>query len=187
MRRLEGLFLNFSHFYIPKLSKGSLRRVLSRRAWALWTSPQWFSAGFVDMLPLEGGIFMNRVFFASFVLFAMLSALASAASENWQPAVVTSVTAAGDNTGFTITASGELPQPKACYDVRISKAPIVVWPPHYLVEQRATGKICTEVLAPYQTSQHFTVKPLPKSVDVYALDAARKPKHWVVPIVIETR
>jgi hypothetical protein len=109
----------------------------------------------------------------------------ASAQAKWEAAVVTGASATADNTGFTITANVELPQPKGCYDVQISQLHVYIPPPHYLVEQRHNGKICIDVPTPYLTKQHFAAKPLPKSVNVYALDANHKAKHWVLPIIIE--
>jgi hypothetical protein len=104
---------------------------------------------------------------------------------NWNPAVLSTVSALGDSKGFTIIANVQLPQPKACYDVRISKELITIPPYRYVVSQRHNGKICKDVVTPYLAKQHFDVKPWPRSVDVYALDLQNKPKHWVLPVIIE--
>lgn len=113
--------------------------------------------------------------------------VAASASATWESAVVTGVDATADNTGFTIAADVTLPQPKGCYDVQIIRLNVFIPPPHYLVQQRHNSKMCIDVPTPYLAKQHFMAKPLPKSVNVYALDAHHKPKHWIVPIIIEHR
>jgi len=133
---------------------------------------------------------MKRLLFAFPILAGALTLAASAAAPApgpWQPAVATAVSASADNKGFTITASVKLPQPKACYNVQIAKALIMIYPPHYVVQQLHAGRICTEVLTPYIVKRHFDAKPLPKSVNVDTLDVHHKPKHWVVPIIIESK
>ena len=132
---------------------------------------------------------MKRFLFAFPILVTMLTSTswASPAPGKWAAAVVSSVSASGDNKGFTITADVELPQPKGCYDVRIYRELITIPPYRYHVQVRPTGRICTEVPTSYLARQHFDAKPLPKSVDVDALDLHHKPKHWVVPIIIENK
>ena len=92
---------------------------------------------------------------------------------------------APDNSGFTIIANVELPQPRACYDIQIARPPILIPPYHYLVQQRHNAKICTDVITQYIAKQHFETKPSPKSVDLYALDVHHNPKHWVLPIILK--
>jgi hypothetical protein len=103
----------------------------------------------------------------------------------WEAAVVTGASAKADNTGFTIIVNVELPQPKACYDVQLARPPILIPPYHYLVQQRHNGKICTYVITQYIAKQHFGAKPLPKSVNLYALDVHHNSKQWVLPIILE--
>ena len=119
---------------------------------------------------------------AACAAFVVLAGGYAAASANWVDAVVTSASATADAKGFTISANVELPQPKACYDVQIIQAPIKIYPPQYSVQQRPTGKICTEVITPYFATQHFDAKPVPKAVNVYALDSENKLKHWILPV-----
>lgn len=131
---------------------------------------------------------MKRVFLVFPILATMLTCtFAAAAPGKWGPSVVASVSASGDDTGFTITALVELPLPKDCYDVQISKALIMIYPLHYLVQQRGNGKACTDFPTSYLAKQHFDAKPLPKAVNVYVIDTHYHPKHWVVPVVIETK
>jgi hypothetical protein len=127
---------------------------------------------------------MRRVFFVFAILTTML-ANASAASPppvKWDAAVVTGVSASAESGGFTVTANVELPQPKACYDVQIAMVPMATGAPHYAVQQARNEKFCTEVITAYTVSRHFATKPIPKSVDVDALDEQRKSKHWIVPV-----
>ena len=130
---------------------------------------------------------MRHVLFAiSIAALTIANALAAQSGfGKWEAAVVMSASAMADNKGFTISADVELPQPKACYDVQIARPPVFVPPYHYLVQQRHNGKICIDVTTPYIEKQHFDAKPLPKSVDLYALDAHHNSKHWVLPIIIE--
>ncbi len=128
---------------------------------------------------------MNRLILTLPIAAAMLASASAATSGKWVPAAVSSVSASGDNKGFTIIADVELPQPKPCYDVQISRELITIPPYRYHVQERPTGRVCTEVPMPYSARQHFDAQPLPKSVDVYALDLHHKPKHWIVPIIIE--
>jgi hypothetical protein len=98
----------------------------------------------------------------------------------WEPAVVSSMSATTGTDGFNLSANVELPQPKACYALRIvlDKDPSV----RYVVQQARNEKICTEVITPFTVTQHFVVTLIPKFVDVTALSEQHKPKHWAVPV-----
>lgn len=113
---------------------------------------------------------------------AFSSTAARSAAGSWTPAVVEHVTATPDANGFTITANIQLPQPKACYSVKITRELVTVPPYRYLVLQEHNGQICTEQITPYVATQHFSATTQPKTVDVYALDANHKPHHSVVPV-----
>jgi len=129
---------------------------------------------------------MKRLLLASAILAIVSTMLiASAAPAPWKPAVVTHVSALGDSKGFTIVATVRLPQP--CYNVRIARALIMIYPPHYVVDEQYKGGMCTDVITMRTVKQHFDAKPWPQSVNVYALDTNGKSKHWVLPIIIETK
>ena len=129
---------------------------------------------------------MKRLLVSFTTLFMLaLTVIASAASDAWKPAVVTQAAALGDSTGFTIRARVRLPQP--CYEAHVAKALILIYPPHYVAVQRRTAAICTDVITSRTISKHFNAKPWPKAVDLYALDASGHNKHWVLPIIVESR
>jgi hypothetical protein len=129
---------------------------------------------------------MKRLFLVSLGLAGTLAyaAAATPAPTKWEAAVVTTVSAVGDSTGFTIIANVQLPQPKACYDVTVKWVPTFVPPTRYEVQQRHNGHFCTTVITPYIVKQHFAAKPWPKSLDVYALDVQNKPMHWKLSIIV---
>jgi hypothetical protein len=129
---------------------------------------------------------MKRLFFVLFILAASLAhaSAADAPPVVWEPAVVSSVIATAGTDGFTLSANVELPQPKACYALRILSDGLP--PMHYVVQQARNEKICTEVITPYTVSQHFAASPIPKSVVVGALDEQHKLKHWTVPVTART-
>lgn len=112
------------------------------------------------------------------------AAAATPAPVKWEAALVTTVSAVGDSTGFTIIANIQLPQPKACYDVAVQRIPTFLPPTRYEVRQRHNGHFCTTIITPYLVKQHFDAKPWPKSVNVYALDDQGKSKHWNLPVII---
>lgn len=111
-----------------------------------------------------------------------ITALGAAApsSSKWIPAVVSKASAVAEGKGFTLSATIELPQPKACFDVRIAHVTVPVQGAQYLVQQRRNEKICTEVITPYVVVLHVTTPTVSKSVKILALT----PLHHLVPMTV---
>ncbi len=115
------------------------------------------------------------------LLLAIVALGATAPSTaKWIPAVVSSANAVAEGSGFTLSATVELPQPKACFDVRVAHVATPVQGAHYLVQQRRNDKICTEVITPYVVVFHMTTATVPKSVKILALT----PLHRLVPMIV---
>lgn len=74
-----------------------------------------------------------------------------------------------------ITATGTKPSP--CYDVKVERSPLLIFPPAYVVEQcLVPGRICPQMRTPYRAVGVFHTLPT-ESVTVYHRDG-----HDTVPV-----
>ncbi len=117
-------------------------------------------------------------------LLLAIATLGSAApsASTWMPAVVSNASAIAEGNGFTVSATVQLSQPKACFDVRIAYVRRPLHDAHFLVQQLRNEKICTEVITPYVAVTHVTTSTVPKSVKLFALTPRHHLVHMTVPI-----
>lgn len=85
------------------------------------------------------------------------------------PARRTAVRAYYHNGTLALVAAGEIPSP--CYQVRIQRSLLTVFPPHFgLVQCQKPGVICAEVVTPYSITHLFPIGSYSERVTVAHAD-----------------
>lgn len=72
------------------------------------------------------------------------------------------------NGRLTIVARGTTPE--ACWDVVVTRSPVDIWPPEFIVVACRASGICAQVITPYVARAHFEFGRPPREITVH--DAA---------------
>lgn len=98
-----------------------------------------------------------------------------------QPAETDEVTASYYPGVLTLRASGTLAE--TCWRVTISKSPLAIWPPEFIIEQCRTSEVCREVLLPYSVETRFPMNAIPEHVVIHDAQGRREIPLDVAPDV----
>jgi hypothetical protein len=84
---------------------------------------------------------------------------------------------AGDH--VLVVARGTLPE--SCWEARLERSPIQIWPPEFNLTRCRTSDVCLDVLTPYALSETFSMGTNPESITVHHAAGAEQVRVEPVP------
>jgi hypothetical protein len=76
-----------------------------------------------------------------------------------------------DGGDLWVVATGQIPTP--CWDVRVDRSQLDIWPPQFAVVACPVGGLCPEVVTPYSAVGRFSLGSKPATIQVTDVDGSR--------------